>query len=464
MEWPSKKVLVVGLGKSGVAAARVLAGLGAKVFACDKAMKSEEEIRPLKEAGVALFVGGYPEVGQIRPDLVVTSPGVPLEEPPLKAARSTGIPVWGELELAFRLLPAGVKIVAITGTNGKTTTTALTGQVLKDAGYPVVVAGNIGIPLVEKVGEAFPGEYFVCEVSSFQLETVETFHPHIAAILNITPDHLDRHGSFMEYVKAKARLLSLQDSNDFAVLNFDDPNTRDLEKQVKGHLVYFSRQKALSFGSFVEDGFICLELGKGLQPLCRVEELALKGLHNLENSLAAAAIGGILGIPPSNLSYTLKTFPGVPHRLEPVARVDGVLYVNDSKGTNPEATVKAIEAYSEPLILIAGGKNKGSDFSFLAQKMVGRVKHLILLGEAAPAIKQAAEKAGLASIFLVRDLKEAVERAKELASPGDVVLLSPACASWDMFRNYEERGNLFKSLVRSLSEGGRITCSGGQAQ
>ncbi|MCG0276988.1 MAG: UDP-N-acetylmuramoyl-L-alanine--D-glutamate ligase [Thermanaeromonas sp.] len=453
MEWHSKRVLVVGLGKSGMAASRVLAGLGAKVCACDKDVKSEEEIRPLKELGVTVFVGGYPEVGEVCPDLVVASPGVPLEEPPLKAARQAGISIWGELELAFRLLPAGVKIIAITGTNGKTTTTALAGQVLKDAGYPVVVAGNIGVPLIEKVGEAFPGQYFVLEVSSFQLETVETFHPNVAVILNITPDHLDRHGSFSEYVKAKARLLSLQGPEDFAVLNYDDLNTRNLEKQVKGHLVYFSHREPLSLGCFVKDGVICLDLGNGVHPICRVEELALKGVHNLENSLAAAAIGGILGISPSTLSYTLKTFPGVPHRLEPVACVDGVLYVNDSKGTNPEATIKAIEAYSEPLILIAGGKNKGSDFSFLAQKMVGRVKHLILLGEAAPAIRQAAQKAGLTSIFMVRDLGEAVERARELASPGDVVLLSPACASWDMFRNYEERGNLFKTLVRSLSEG-----------
>ncbi|SMB94328.1 UDP-N-acetylmuramoylalanine--D-glutamate ligase [Thermanaeromonas toyohensis ToBE] len=455
MEWSLKKVLVVGLGKSGMAAAQVLARLGAKVFACDKALKDEVEIKPLKELGVTVFLGCYPQVEEIHPDLVVTSPGVPLGEPPLKAAREAGIPIWGELELAYRLLPAEAKIVAITGTNGKTTTTALAGQILKDAGYPTVVAGNIGIPLIGEVEKARPGQYFVCEVSSFQLETVDTFHPHVAAILNITPDHLDRHGSFSEYVKTKARLLSLQGPDDFAVLNFDDPPTRSLEKQVKGHLMYFSRQKTLSFGCFIQEGFICLNLGKGVQPLCRVEELALRGLHNLENSLAAAAIGGILGVPPYTLGHTLKTFPGVPHRLEPVAYLEGVLYVNDSKGTNPEATIKALEAYSEPLILIAGGKNKGSDFTPLAQKMLGRVKHLILLGEAAPVIKQAAKEAGLTSIFMVRDLKEAVERAKELARPGDIVLLSPACASWDMFRNYEERGNLFKSLVRSLAEGRR---------
>lgn len=453
MNWPGCKVLVVGLGKSGIAAASILAGLGARVIACDKAVKSPTELQELHDKSVELILGSYPSVAELKPDLVVTSPGVPSWEPPLKEARQLGIPLWGELELAYRLLPTGSTVVGITGTNGKTTTTALTGQMLKDAGYPVVVAGNIGTPLVAEVVKAQSGQYFVCEVSSFQLETTEVFRCQVAAILNITPDHLDRHGTFEEYVNVKARLLTRQQGEDFSVLNFDDPVVRDLKDRAKAQVIFFSRQRKVDKGAFVEEGWLYLDLGDGARPLCRVEELSLKGAHNLENSLAAAAVAGILGVPPSRLAHTLRSFPGVPHRLELVAEIKGVKYINDSKGTNPEATIKALDAYPHPLILIAGGKNKGSDFSLLAQKMRERVKHLILLGEAAPALKRAAEDAGVGSIFMVPDLQEAVFKAHSLAETGDIVLLSPACASWDMFKNYEERGNLFKSLVRSLAEG-----------
>lgn len=453
MNWNGRKVLVVGLGRSGVAAARVLAGLGARVIACDKAHKSADELQELEGTGVELILGAYPQVAELKPDLVVTSPGVPSWEPPLKEARQLGLTLWGELELAYRLLPPGSTVVGITGTNGKTTTTALTGQMLKDFGYPVVVAGNIGTPLVAEAVQGRPGQYFVCEVSSFQLETADLFRCRVAAILNLTPDHLDRHGTFEEYVQAKARILTRQQGEDFAVLNFDDPVVRGLAGRTRGRVCFFSRQQRVDRGAFVQEGRLYLDLGEGPRALCRVEELSLKGAHNLENSLAAAATAGILGVSPSSLAHTLKTFPGVPHRLELVAEIQGVKYINDSKGTNPEATIRALEAYLQPLILIAGGKNKGSDFRLLAVKMRERVKHLILLGEAAPLLKQAAEEAGVSSIFLVRDLPEAVFKAYALAEPGDIVLLSPACASWDMFRNYEERGDLFKSLVRSLKEG-----------
>ncbi|GFN24078.1 MAG: UDP-N-acetylmuramoyl-L-alanine--D-glutamate ligase [Thermoanaerobacteraceae bacterium] len=462
MDWKGSKVLVVGLGKSGTAAAGVLADLGAVVVACDKDVKGEEEVRELRDKGVRLILGSYPDLATWKPHLVVTSPGVPSWEPPLRMARELGIPVWGELELAYRLLPPRSTVIGITGTNGKTTTTALVGQMLQDAGYAVKIGGNIGTPLVAEAVKAWPGWYFVCEVSSFQLETVELFRPRVAVILNITPDHLDRHLTWEEYVRCKARLLASQEKDDFAVLNFDDPVVRELKNKAKGQVLFFSRERRPERGAFVQEGRLCLDLGDGARYLCRVEELALKGAHNLENALAAAAAAGILGVSASRIAHTLKTFPGVPHRLEFVAEIKGVQYINDSKGTNPEATLKALDAYAQPLILIAGGKNKGSDFTCLARKMRERVKHLILLGEAAPALKEAAQREGVASILVVRDLVEAVNRAYNLAEPGDVVLLSPACASWDMFKNYEERGELFKRLVRSLGEGGESYAEAGR--
>ncbi|MGI9951147.1 UDP-N-acetylmuramoyl-L-alanine--D-glutamate ligase [Moorellaceae bacterium AZ2] len=462
MDWNGYEVLVVGLGKSGAAAARVLADLGARVVACDREFKSEPELRELRDKGVRLILGSYPDLVKLRPHLVVTSPGVPSWEPPLRAARELGIPLWGELELAYRLLPPQSTVVGITGTNGKTTTTALIGQVLQDAGYGVRIAGNIGTPLVAEAVKAPSGQYFVCEVSSFQLETVELFRPRVAAILNLTPDHLDRHGTWEEYVNCKARLLASQEKDDFAVLNFDDPVVRELKDRAKGQVLFFSRRHRPGKGAFIQEGRLCLDLGNGAQYLCRVEELALKGAHNLENALAAAAVAGILGVSFSDIAHTLKTFSGVPHRLEFVAEINGVQYINDSKGTNPEATLKALDAYCQPLILIAGGKNKGSDFTYLARKMRERVKHLILLGEAAPVLKEAAQRAGVSSILVVKDLVEAVGRAYSLAEPGDVVLLSPACASWDMFKNYEERGELFKRLVRSLREDGESHAEAGR--
>ncbi|HBT48134.1 MAG TPA: UDP-N-acetylmuramoyl-L-alanine--D-glutamate ligase [Peptococcaceae bacterium] len=454
MEWKEHRVLVVGLGKSGMAAAGILAGLGAEVVACDKEAKEEREVRWLGDKGVRLVLGSYPELEALKPHLVVTSPGVPLWEPPLRTARLLGIPVWGELELAYRLLPPRSTVIGITGTNGKTTTTALTGQILKDAGYAVKVVGNIGTPLVAEAVKASPGWYFVCEVSSFQLETVELFRPRVAVLLNLTPDHLDRHITWEEYVRCKARIFAAQEEDDFAVLNYDDPVVRELRKQTRGRVFFFSRSQRVERGAFVQGERLYLDLGDGVRYLCGAEELALKGGHNLENALAAAAAAGLVGVSARAIAHTLKTFKGVPHRLEFVGEIKGVQYINDSKGTNPEATLKALDAYRQPLILIAGGKNKGSDFTLLARKIRERVKHLILLGEAAPVLWEAAQREGVASVEVVKDLEEAVRRAHSLAEPGDVVLLSPACASWDMFKNYEERGELFKRLVRSLGEGG----------
>ncbi|OIQ09755.1 UDP-N-acetylmuramoylalanine--D-glutamate ligase [Moorella thermoacetica] len=455
MSWQGKSVLVVGLGRSGRAAATELARLGAKVTACDRQALAEEELENLRKEGVHLILGGYPEVNELQPDLVITSPGVPSGEPPLARARARGIPVWSELELAYRLLPPGVKVVAITGTNGKTTTTSLCGRILQEAGWPAVVGGNIGIPLVKELQEITPGSYVVCEVSSFQLEAITSFHPQVAAILNITPDHLDRHGSLENYIAAKARVMAYQEARDFAILNYDDPHTRSLAGGARSRVLFFSRRERPPLGAWLEDGVICCDLGAGgTVKLCHCEELSLKGSHNLENSMAAALVALALGVDPEQLTRTLKTFPAVPHRLEPVAEINGVCYINDSKGTNPEATMKAINAYSNPLVLIAGGRNKGSDFTLLAQQMAGRVKHLVLVGEAARELEQAARKAGIDSIYLAPDFASAVREAAGAARPGDIVMLSPACASWDMFKNYEERGDVFKSLVLQMKDDG----------
>ncbi|WP_258359330.1 UDP-N-acetylmuramoyl-L-alanine--D-glutamate ligase [Moorella sulfitireducens (nom. illeg.)] len=451
MSWQDKKVLVVGLGKSGRAAAAALARLGARVTACDRKVLAGEEIEGLSRAGVELILGRYPEIASLQPGMVVTSPGVPSWEPPLAGARQLGIPVWSELELAYRLLPPGVKIAAITGTNGKTTTTALCGQILRDAGLPVTVGGNIGIPLVEEIKEIVPGGYVVCEVSSFQLEAVATFRPRVAVILNITPDHLDRHGNLDSYIAAKARLMAFQEAGDFTVLNYDDPLTLALAGRTKARVLYFSRRQQLELGAYLKNDVIYANLGSGEIKLCHRADLALKGDHNLENCLAASLVALALGIKPWQLISTLKTFPGVPHRLERVAEIDGVLYINDSKGTNPEATMKALEAYPNPLVLIAGGRNKGSDFTLLARKMAGRVKYLVLVGEAAAELEEAARMAGIKDIYRAAGFKDAVLEAARQAARGDIVMLSPACASWDMFNNYEERGDLFKSIVHELA-------------
>jgi len=450
MKWKDKNILVVGMGKSGIAAARALRKRGSRVTICD--LKGEEQLGPavseLRELGVTVTAGRYPAVKKEEVDLVVASPGVPRTELPLATADQMGIPVWSELELAFVFSSA--PWVAITGTNGKTTTTALTGQVLRDAGREVLVGGNIGQPLVEEV-EAFPHSgVIVAEVSSFQLESVYRFKPRVAAVLNVTPDHLDRHGTMEEYVRMKARIFANQTPDDFAVLNYDDPLVRQMAASGKGRVFYFSRREVLEHpGAYVEKGWIMLQKEEKT-PVLPAADVAIRGAHNLENALAAAACGLAMGVPAAKLAETLRTFPGVPHRLEKVAEIAGVLYVNDSKGTNPDAAIKALEAFDCPIVLIAGGKNKGSDFSDFARKIKERVRCLVLLGQAAPQIEEAVRKTGFDSIYRTESIEEAVTKAASLAQPGETVLLSPACASWDMFNNFEERGERFKEAVYSL--------------
>lgn len=451
MDLYGKKILVVGLGKSGLAASRVLREKGAMVTACD--------IRSIKELGSSVdrlvdkgvkVVHGYPTVTKKNTDLVVTSPGVPKTEPPLVEAKKAGIPVWGELELAYRFSPS--PFIGITGTNGKTTTTALVGEILKKNRYPSIVGGNIGLPLVEEVVRLTPEHIVVAEVSSFQLENIEKFRCRVAVVLNLTPDHLDRHYSLEGYLAAKAEILKNQQPEDYVVLNYDNLLTRMLAERATAQVVFISQQQILERGVYVKDKQIVINLDGEEKPVIPVDEIRIRGTHNLENALAAVACTRVLGIEEEVIAQTLRDFAGVEHRLEFVTEVDGVQYINDSKATNPDAVIKALEAFPNPLILIAGGKNKGYDFTELAAKIKERVKALVLVGQAEPEIREAVEKTGFKNIHSAATFEEAVITASSLAEAGDVVLLSPACASWDMFKSFEERGDLFKKIVYSLSE------------
>lgn len=440
-----KKVLVVGAGKSGIAAARFLKRKGAAVTLTD--MKPAAELAEAADAGVATFFGGYPEARGY--DLLVVSPGVPLTEAPVVQAQNHGIEVIGELELAYRF--ARAPIVAITGTNGKTTTTALTGEIFRTAGRRTLVAGNIGVPLVTAVEDYGPEDIIVAEVSSFQLETTYSFRPRVAVVLNVTYDHLDRHHTMAEYAASKARIFANQGEGDAAVLNLDDPVVAAMKDCTRARVLFFSRRHNLDSGAFVHAGRVSVRQNGVLTEICGTGEIRIPGPHNLENALAATAAAASLGVSGCVVGRALRDFRGVVHRLEFVGEVEGIRYVNDSKGTNPDAAIKALDSYRQPIVLIAGGRNKGNDFTALAAKIKEKVRTLVVLGESAAAIRAAAHAAGVEDVFHAKDLKEAVFKARDAAVPGDIVLLSPACASWDMFKNYEERGDLFKRIVREIA-------------
>ncbi len=438
---------VVGLARSGIAAARLLREAGAKVVATDAKPIATlpAEARALEALGVRLVAA---DADPLRgAELVVVSPGVPLDGAQLAPARLRGIPVIGELELGWRASEA--EAIAITGTNGKTTTTALTGALLARQGRPVLVAGNIGTPLAAEAARVPADSRLVLEVSSFQLETIETFRPRVAAVLNVTPDHLDRHGTLAAYAAAKARIFENQEPGDLAVLNDDDPGARALAASVRADLIWFSRRRELPRGVFVHDGWLVARLEGTAELIGPVSEITLRGAHNVENVLAATACARWLGVPPTVIREGIAAFRAVAHRIEFVRELDGVAYYNDSKGTNVESTIKALESFSEPVVLIAGGKGKGQDFGPLARAARGRVTLTVLIGEDAPRMAQALESEGLA-VARCASLAAALEAARTAASSGAVVLLSPACASFDMFDNYEHRGDVFKQLVRDL--------------
>jgi len=449
MDLNNKRVLVVGLGKSGVASALFLKSRGARVTVSDSKPEAElrDEILLLLEQGITVETGGHGDRTFRGQDLIVVSPGVPVDAPQLAQARNLGEPVIGEIELAAQFL-AG-PIVAITGANGKTTTTSLAGEIIAAGKFSSLVGGNIGTPAISFVDQAGPATWIVLEISSFQLETIVEFRPRIAVILNITPDHLDRHKTFANYVDAKARVFQNQGADDFTVLNADDPSAAGLSDRTRAQLFWFSRKKEIEKGAFVRGTHIYFRDGHSEREIMPLAEVPLRGAHNLENVLAGISIGALVGCQPEQIRLAVRNFKAVEHRLEFVAKFAGVDYYNDSKATNVDATIKALESFPANVHLILGGKDKGSDYTVLHELLRQRVKRVYTIGAAAAKIESQIQDA--AEIEHAETLENAVRRASESAVPGDVVLLAPACASFDQFQSYEHRGRVFKEVVLSLA-------------
>jgi UDP-N-acetylmuramoylalanine--D-glutamate ligase len=447
-DFNSKRVLVVGLGKSGVASALFLKAHGARVTVSDTKSGDElrNEIPMLLDHGITVETGGHGERTFRGQDLIVVSPGVPVDAPPLVQARALGSAVIGEVELAAQFLPG--PIVAITGSNGKTTTTTLTGEIIAAGGFPTLVGGNIGTPAISLAERAKPESVIVLEVSSFQLETIQTFRPKVAVVLNVTPDHLDRHGTFEAYVEAKARIFENQHSSDFSVLNADDPACAAMAARTKARVFWFSRQREVQQGTWVRDGKILFRDGPQQHEVMLVSEIPLKGAHNLENVLAAVCAGALMGCARERIRQAVREFKAVEHRLEYVATIRGVDYYNDSKATNVDATIKALESFPANVHLILGGKDKGSDYTVLNDLLRQRVKRVYTIGAAAAKIESQI-KAG--EVVHAETLENALRKANAAAQAGDVVLLAPACASFDQFKNYEQRGQVFKEIVQALA-------------
>jgi UDP-N-acetylmuramoylalanine--D-glutamate ligase len=449
VELKDKRVLVVGLGKSGVASALFLKDHGARVTVSDTKSPDQlrEEIPQLLDHAITVETGGHGERTFRGQDLIVVSPGVPFDAPPLVQARALGEAVIGEIELAAQHIPG--PIVAITGSNGKTTTTTLAGEILTAGGIPTLVGGNIGTPAISLVGLAKPETAVVLEVSSFQLETIATFRPKIAVILNITPDHLDRHRTFQAYLEAKARIFENQQASDFAVLNEDDATCRTLGDRSRGQVFWFSRKKEVPRGAWVKDGQIFFRDSQSQREIMLVREIPLKGAHNVENILGAICAGALMGCEPAKIREAIQNFKAVEHRLEYVATVKGVEYYNDSKATNVDATIKALESFPKNIHLILGGKDKGSDYTVLNDLLRERVKRVYTIGAAAGKIESQIKAT---EVVHAETLENAVRRASAVAQPGDIVLLAPACASFDQFQSYNHRGRVFKEIVSSLPQ------------
>ena len=447
MELKGKKILVVGLGKSGLAAALFLRRRGAQVTVSDlrSAQALSKEIPSLLEAGIVVEAGGHGLLTFRRQDLIVVSPGVPLSTPELAQVRRLGLPIIGELELAARFLKG--KVLAITGSNGKTTTTTLCGEIFSAAALNPLVAGNIGLPVIDVVDRSTEAGWSVLEVSSFQLETTESFHPHVAVILNITPDHLDRHGTFENYVAMKEKIFANQTGEDYLILNGDDPIVQQAAGRTKSQVLWFSRSKIVRCGAFLLDGMVMFrptEQGKPI-PVLPLAEIPLKGDHNIENVLAAVCAACVAKIPTQTIAQAVAAFQAVEHRLEFVAAIHGVDYYNDSKATNVDATAKAIASFPGNIHLILGGKDKNSDYTQLNALLRARVKAVYTIGSAAEKIER--QISGVTRIIHTGTLEAAVDQAAGQALAGDVVLLAPACSSFDQFENYEERGKVFKQAV-----------------
>ncbi len=447
-----KKVLVVGSGISGVAAVKLLSNEGAEIILQDGNVNlTVEEVKDKfpKSLNLNVVIGDLSQEEEEQVDLVVISPGVPTDLPYLVRMKKRGVPIWGEIELGFQYSKG--KMAAITGTNGKTTTTALVGEIMKNYYVSVYVVGNIGIPYTDMVLNTKGSTITVAEMSSFQLETVHEFRPEVSAILNITPDHLDRHHTMEEYIAAKKRIAKNQGIYDTCVLNYDDPILREMAVKLTPKVFFFSSKQELPEGIFLSPAgdFVYRENGKE-DVVCNIKDLKLLGTHNYENVMAAIAISSHIGVPMAAIREAVMNFTSVEHRIEYVTEVNGVTYYNDSKGTNPDAAIKGIEAMVAPTVLIGGGYDKGSDYKEWIQAFDGKVKCLVLLGATREEIARQAEECGFHDIIMADSLEEAVKTAAKEAEPGDVVLLSPACASWGMFKNYEERGRKFKEYVRNL--------------
>jgi len=454
MEYRGKTALVAGAAKSGLASARFLLNCGARVILTD--IRTEEalkhEIAALREVAsnsgeLVLELGGHRGESFARCDLVIVSPGVPLSLPFFEISRRAGIPVIAEVELAYRHLKG--KIIGITGSNGKTTTTSLVADMLNGGGLKAHAAGNIGSPLIGFARDSSPADFYSVELSSFQLEGIRDFRPFIGSILNLTPDHMDRYAGFDDYVAAKQRIFMNQAATDIAVLNADDPRTAAMATNLRAKPFFFSRLRTPSQGTFVRDDKVIFRDGQSETDLFPVSAITLKGRHNLENVLAACAMAILAGTPAGSLKDTVRKFKGVEHRIEWVSTIDGVEYYNDSKATNVDAAIKALESFPKGILLIAGGRDKAGDFSVLRALVRERVKHVVLIGEAAGKIREALS--GTVDMSDASSMPEAVSTCRTLARPGDVVLLAPACASFDMFENYEHRGRVFKEAVRNLT-------------
>lgn len=447
--------IVAGTGKSGISATKLLVNHGVKVYLFDE--NKDRDIEAIKEKTgdselVQIELGELGEDALSSSQLMVISPGIPVDAPFTDVVRNAGIPIWSEIELAYHYGKG--KVAAITGTNGKTTTTALVGEIVKAHNAKTIVVGNIGIPYTELCDTTDDDSDTVAEISSFQLETVIDFHPNVSAILNLTPDHLNRHYTFENYGNVKFSITKNQTMDDVTVLNYDDEHTRAMGEKAKDHchVVYFSRLEKPAGGVYVEDGDIILEDGDKKINVLAIKDLKLMGAHNVENVLAAVGISYYMGVPVDVIRDVATSFKAVAHRIEYVDTVDGVAYYNDSKGTNPDAAIKGIQAMVAPTFLIGGGYDKGSEYDEWIEAFDGKVKWLVLIGQTAQKIADCAKRHGFNSIIFEENLQDAVAYCHENAVDGDAVLLSPACASWGQFDNYEQRGDMFKEYVRSYKE------------
>jgi UDP-N-acetylmuramoylalanine--D-glutamate ligase len=442
-----KRVTVAGAARSGLAAAELLARRGARVTLSD-VRSDAPETEPLRRLGVQLELGGHQIETFTSAQLVVLSPGVPPETAAVQAARDRGVPVIAEIELASRWLQG--RVIAITGTKGKSTTTALTGRILAAAGFKVTIGGNIGAPLSAQVGESTPETFHVVEASSFQLEQIDTFHPWIAVMLNFSPDHLDRHPTVEAYAAAKARIFENQGARDFAVINADDPAVLEMARGGRASVRLFARSGAIALGTVVDDGWIVERRRDIAERLVPVAAIHLLGPHLVNDVMAAATVGALAGAAPDAMTAAVDGFRGLEHAMELVAEIGGVRFVNDSKATNVESALRSIESFDRDLVAIVGGKFKGGDLRLLREGLKARAKAVIAIGEARPLVREAL--ADIVPVYDAETFAGAIERAYDLAKPSGVVLLAPACASFDMFRDYAERGRRFKDEVKRLTD------------